>query len=390
MQAQGGSTAGPKGNIVEQATASAQDTAKAIHYATHSVIPQEWYAFRLGSVSLVAIGMALLILIAALLARWGALWAFARLAQAGGDGRDLRHQLRVLARRMLSFAILLTGLFFALSVIAWPERPVDWQLHVWRAYATLVICAVGLLAYSAGEALFAYLTGPSRTHAALVDKQLTPLLRDILRVALIVVVVVALLENWGYNPIALLAGVGLGGLAIAFAAQDSIANVFGSMVIHTDQPFRVGDWVRIGEAQGIIEEIGIRSTRIRAFDQSVVSVPNKSVTTENIQNFSAMRQRRIRLLFRLRYGTGADKVEEVLVAIRELIAQDGRIVQRGPIVNLEEFAPTGILVQVYCFADTADWAESLAIRDALMLSIMRRMEDAGVEFANVGVAAADK
>src|SRR5690606_30681737 len=119
-------------------------------------------------------------------------------------------------------------------------------------------------------------------------------------------------EAWGYNATTLLAGVGLGGLAVAFAAQDTISNVFGSIIIYSDRPFKVGDWVKIGTVEGDVEEIGIRSTRIRKFDKTVVLVPNKRLTNEEILNFTQMTARRLTQTIFLDKTNPPDKIEKAL------------------------------------------------------------------------------
>src|SRR5690606_42111412 len=128
-----------------------------------------------------------------------------------------------------------------------------------------------------------------------------PLLRKSLKIFIGVVGGLLLVQHVGYPITSLLGGLGIGGLAVALAAQDTLANVFGSVIIFTDKPFKVGDWVKIGDVIGDVESIGFRSTRIRTWPKTLVTIPNKIIANTQVENWSAMPKRRIRFTLPVTY-----------------------------------------------------------------------------------------
>lgn len=370
----------PGASLVEQATQSVSETAKTVQESTQAILPSGLQQGKHGVIDYAQVGIASSAILIALLLRWLVLVLLAKLAAlVARSGRELDHKLLGLTRRGASYVIVLAGLFVGLSSLYLPSKPTDWHTFAWRGFLTLAIAAASLLLYNIVDVLLTFLAGSQRSHAALFDRQLLPLLRDIVKVVLLVLAVAALVQNWGYNATTLLAGVGIGGLAVAFAAQDTIANVFGSLVIYTDRPFRVGDWVEIGDVEGTVEEIGIRSTRIRCFDRSIISVPNKSVSGTNIQNNSAMTARRINLVLVADYTTPADTLSQALAAIRELIAAQQEIRTDGVAVSLSEFGPAGIHILIQCFTYSVQWLEFLKAREDLMLGILQQLDGLGVK-----------
>lgn len=372
----------PGASLVEQATQSVSATAKTVQESTQAILPSGLQQGKHGVIDFAQVGIALGAISLALLLRWLVLMLLAKLtALVRRGGHELDQKLLGLVRRGASYVLVLAGLFVALSTLYLPVHPTDWHTLAWRAFLTLAIAAAVLLVYNVVDVLLTFAGGSKHSHAALFDRQLLPLLRDIVKVVLLVLAVAALVQNWGYDATTLLAGVGIGGLAVAFAAQDTIANVFGSLVIYTDRPFRVGDWVEIGDVEGTVEEIGIRSTRIRCFDRSIISVPNKSVSGTYIQNNSAMTSRRIQLALIADYTTPADKLSQALAAVRELIAADKEISTDGVAVSLDQFGPTGIHLLIQCFTHSVHWLEYLKVRENLMLGILQQLEQLGVNLA---------
>jgi len=125
------------------------------------------------------------------------------------------------------------------------------------------------------------------------EEPIIVLIQRAIKVFVLVVGGLIVVERMGYSIASLLGGLGIGGLAIALAAQDTLANIFGSLIVFTDRPFKIGDWVRIGDVEGFVEFIGLRSTRIRTWPKSLVTIPNKVLTNSNIENCSAMPLRRV-------------------------------------------------------------------------------------------------
>jgi MscS family membrane protein len=179
----------------------------------------------------------------------------------------------------------------------------------------------------------------------------------------------------------LLAGLGIGGVAIALASKDTVANLFGSLVIFLDKPFQIGDWIEMGSIEGTVEEVGLRTTRVRTFANSLITIPNAKFTTEAVNNWSRMKKRRIKMTVGLTYDATPDKVEEAVLRIREIIAADEKIRNDFYLVNFDNLGPSSLDLFVYCFTETTNWAEFLQAKQEFLLKIMRAVEELGLEFA---------
>jgi len=215
----------------------------------------------------------------------------------------------------------------------------------------------------------------------MLDDQLAPLLIKSLRIFVIILCVLFILEAFGQSITSLLAGLGIGGLAFALAAQDTVSNLFGSFTIFTDKPFHIGDWVRIGDAEGTVEEVGFRSTRIRRFDQAQVTVPNSQFIKNDVINFSAMKKRRIKFNLGVTYGTSPEQMTKVVEGIKQMIKEDYRFDHTFSMVHFTEFGDFSLSIFIYCFTKTTVWGEFLSVREEFNLKIMQLLEELEVEIA---------
>ena len=198
---------------------------------------------------------------------------------------------------------------------------------------------------------------------------------------IVVVAILMIVQLWGYDVTSLLAGLGLGGLAFALAAQKTLANLFGSIMIFTDRPFKLGDWIQIKHGEGVVEDIGLRSTKIRTFANTLISVPNADVADVPIENYSMMTKRRIRATIGLTYSTPPATVDRIVERIREHLAQNEAIDQGFWAVNFVEFGASSLDIMLYCFTITTDWKPFMDHRQALFLTIMRIVNEEGSSFA---------
>ncbi len=220
----------------------------------------------------------------------------------------------------------------------------------------------------------------ARTESKL-DDQLVPLVSKTLKVFVSVIGGIFVMQNLGVDVGSLIAGLGLGGLAFALAAKDTLANLFGSLMIFIDKPFQIGDWVVISGTEGIVEEVGFRSSRVRTFYNSVVTVPNAMVTTAVVDNYGARQYRRYVSNLGLAYDTPPHKMEAFCEGVRAIIARPPGMRKDYYLVEFKEFGPSSLTVMVYCFMVAATWNEELRIRTNLNLDIMRLASDLGVSFA---------
>jgi MscS family membrane protein len=188
-------------------------------------------------------------------------------------------------------------------------------------------------------------------------------------------------QNLGYSVTSLLAGVGIGGAALAFASKDAVANIFGSIVIFVDRPFMIGDWIEVGDVEGTVETVGIRVTTVRTFANSVITIPNAQFTIMPINNWSRMKKRRIKMTIGVTYDATPDKLRMAVDAIRGIIRSDDRLHQDFFLVNFFDFGASSLDIFCYLFTRTTGWAEHMQIREEFMLKVMEAMSSLGLSFA---------
>ncbi|MYE46958.1 MAG: mechanosensitive ion channel family protein [Chloroflexi bacterium] len=213
------------------------------------------------------------------------------------------------------------------------------------------------------------------------DDQLVPITNTALKVATLVIGVLFILGNLGVNVTSLVAGLGLGGLAVALAAQDTFRNLLGGVTIFADRPFQVGDWVVVGDLEGTVEHVGFRSSRVRTFYNSVVTVPNARIVDTSVDNMGLRQWRRYKTTLGVAYHTTPDQLQAFTEGIRALIRSNPGMRKDYYIVEFVDFGATSLEILVYCFITAPDWNAELRTRHVLNLDIMRLAEELGVEFA---------
>ena len=201
------------------------------------------------------------------------------------------------------------------------------------------------------------------------------------KIFIILIGVVALLQDWGINVTGFLASLGLGGLAFALAAKDTAANIFGGIAILTDNIFKIGEWVKIGNAEGIVEDIGMRTTKIRAFDKRLIIVPNSIIANSNVENFSRRDRRRIMMRIGLTYDTTLETIEKILKEIRIMLFNHPKIHNEPILIYFDEYQDSALSIFCYFFTKTAMWDEYLKIREDVNLKIKSIVEKNNASFA---------
>jgi MscS family membrane protein len=194
-----------------------------------------------------------------------------------------------------------------------------------------------------------------------------PLGRRSLKVFVAVIAVIAALQNFGFNVTGLLAGLGVGGLAVALAAQKTVENLFGSVSLVADQPVRVGDVCRFGDTVGTVEDIGLRSTRIRTIDRTLVTVPNAQFSTLALENLSRRDRMPVRATVTLPQGTSAERVREVLAALREMIVAQPKVDPDSARVRFVRMGGEHLEVELFAYVRTSRWEEFVDIREQIFL-----------------------
>jgi MscS family membrane protein len=193
--------------------------------------------------------------------------------------------------------------------------------------------------------------------------------------------VLMIAQSLGADVKAALGALGIGGLAFALAAQDTIANLFGSVVVAIDQPFKIGETIRISGNVGTVEDIGLRSTKLRLIDRSLMVIPNKSVAAESITNLARFNGRRVEQTLGLTYDTRADQMQELVEEIRRLILAEPEVDPASVICYFRDYNNSSLDIWIVYVVKDPDFHKHMALRQRLNLAFMRAVEARGLSFA---------
>jgi MscS family membrane protein len=208
-----------------------------------------------------------------------------------------------------------------------------------------------------------------------------PLARQVLKLSLFLVAVLSVLSVWGYNTSTILAGLGVGGLAVALAAQKTIENLFGGIAVIGDRPVLVGDDCRFGDRTGTVIHIGLRSTRIRTPERTIISVPNGQFSSMAIENISGRDKIWFHPTINLRRDTTSDQLLQVLASIREILTGHPKVETGKLPVRFIGVGAYSLDLEVAAFVTTSDYEEFLALQQELLLQMLRAVEHAGTSLA---------
>ena len=212
-------------------------------------------------------------------------------------------------------------------------------------------------------------------------KNLVPIGRRATKIFVLILAALSLLQNLGFNVGGLLAGLGIGGIAIALAAQKSLENLIGGVLVLADRPVKVGDFCRVGDHIGTVEDIGLRSSRIRTLDRTVVAIPNAEFSTVRIESYAVRDKMRLFSTIQVGYDTSPDQLRYLLVEIREMLYAHPKTLVDPCRVRFVNFGAYSLDLEVFVFIETKDWNEFLGIREDIFLRIMDIVERSGAYFA---------
>jgi len=285
------------------------------------------------------------------------------------------------AEKPLSWLILLLGIWGALMVVQPSSDVLPLMSIVEKAgrMFSIVLIAWFLWRLIDGFATYA-LARAGNTDSAL-DDQLVPFIAKTLKLFLVVTGVLVVAQNMGYSISGLVASLGIGGIAVAMAAKDTIANLFGSIMLLIDRPFVVGDWIKTSQFEGVVEEIGFRSTRIRTFARTLVNVPNSMLANMVIDNIDARSKRRIKMRIGITYSTTPEKMQQAIAGIENILAEHPGVDQEFSLVKFDNFEDSALSIFLYYFSKSKDWGTYLQVRQEINMQIMQLLESLGLEFA---------
>lgn len=243
----------------------------------------------------------------------------------------------------------------------------------------LMVVAWGLI--RSADVVFRRIAGSLHTGGRSELASVMPLAGRISKIVLVVGAGVMVLSSLGYPVTSLLAGLGIGGLALALAAQKTAENVFGSVSIGIDQPFRVGELVQVDGILGTVELLGLRSTRIRTLDRTLVTIPNGRLADMKVENLAARDRMRLSCTLGLEYGTTRDQLRTVLEGVRGVLREHPLIWPDTILVRFKELGASSLDIEVMAWFRVTDWGEFLEVREEVLMSFMGVVEEAGCSFA---------
>lgn len=276
---------------------------------------------------------------------------------------------------LLINAVLWNGV---IGMLALPQAPLN--VHLWLSIAGAVVvllvaayCAFHVVDVFAGIARRA----AEKTETRLDDQLIAPVTKT-LKLILVVVAMAAILELFDYSATGLVASLGIGGLALAFAAKDTLSNVFGSFVIFSERPFQIGDVIDVGGVNGVVEEVGVRSTQIRKFDKTVSILPNQTFTNTEICNLSKRDARRIRFEITFTHEVTSLQLEQFLISVRELLDRRTDLQADQSLVRLTNMNTSGLVVLILAFTKSTGYDEYMLAQEEILLGVRKLAEERGL------------
>lgn len=220
-----------------------------------------------------------------------------------------------------------------------------------------------------------------RTTGITIPDRLLPFLNTLIKMLIIILGIIFVLQELRFDVGALIASLGVIGIGISLASQDTVSNVFSFAAIVADNPFQVGDFIKTPDVSGIVEQVGTRSTRVRQLDQALVTVPNSMLTNTAVLNWSRLSKRRINFTIGVTYETSSEQMSALVYHIREILKSHEAVDQESIVVEFVEFGASSLDVIVICFVGIADWGQFTAKKAEINLQIMELVEELGLSFA---------
>lgn len=285
------------------------------------------------------------------------------------------------SEKPINFLIVIIGLSLSINAL---ELPSNWTNFTDPFIASLYTYTLFWLFFCMIAPLTRALFTVGNRFGRRVNEDLQHFSMRTAEVIIIVIGGVAILEQWDINVSAFLGGIGLAGMAIALAAKDTVANLFGTLMIFTDKTFHKGDWIQTPEVEGTVELIGLRATKVRTFAKALVNVPNAKMADSPITNWSRMTNRRIKMTIGVEYRTTADQLERIITRFRDFLSNDPNVErpERVPqMVHLSDFGASSININLYYFTITTNWEEWRQIQSDHIIAFKKIVEEEGSAFA---------
>ncbi len=296
-----------------------------------------------------------------------------------------------LTRKPLGSILMLIFIYIACELLSFPE---NWHLAsssefglrmiLFATYEILLLSCLIWLGLKIIDFIGLIFLAKAMKDDNKMNDHLIPFAVDIIKIIVLCLGIFLILGTvFNLNVGSLIAGLGIGGLAIALAAKETLENLLGSFTIFIDKPFIIGDLVKIGEITGTVEKIGFRSTRIRTFEQSYLTIPNKKMIDAELDNLTMRTSMRVKTNIGLRYDTPVNTIKEIISGIEEHLKNHPRV-SNDYVVKLNEFGESSLQVFIHFYIETTVWSEYMKLREEIMYLIMEAVHQSGGSFAIPG------
>jgi MscS family membrane protein len=277
----------------------------------------------------------------------------------------------------LRLLITIIGLHFILAVVEIPLAFERTQTQIFRA---LVAFTVFWTLFRLVDIVAAFVEASPQFFR--LDHTVLTFSKQVAKALILLFLFIAVMSSFGFDLAGVVAGLGIGGLAVALAAQDALANLIGYFVIVADAPFKVGHYVAVNGVEGSVEAITFRSTRLRKMDRALIVIPNQTIVNGTIINWSRVDRRQLRMTLGVTYGTTEDQLRAVIADIHSLLNEHERIIQsEQKLAEFVEYGASSLNILISCFLNTISWDELQAIKADINYKLMRILQTHGVGVA---------
>ncbi|MBR1942111.1 mechanosensitive ion channel family protein [bacterium] len=208
-----------------------------------------------------------------------------------------------------------------------------------------------------------------------------PILNKIIKTIVLFIIIASVMQAHGYSMTSLVAGFGIIGMAVSFAAKESIANIFGSIAILYDNVFDLGNYVKINDVEGFVHDISLRSTKIKTLDNSIITLPNNVVANSVIINYSVISKRHLNEVVGITYGTSDEKIDRAIEIIKAVIRDNNEIETNDSLIYLEKLNSSSIDIHLEAYVNYGDLANFRRVRQDVIKKILRQFRQEGIDFA---------
>ena len=277
--------------------------------------------------------------------------------------------------KLFMFAIIVT---VSIEILKLPTKPHILISHIIRS---IIIIAIFWGFYRGIHLVSALLEKWTEKTETELDDKIILFVDKVLGIAIITIGGMVVIQEWNYDVTGIVTGLGIGGLAFALAAKDMLSNIFGLLMILSDKPFSMGDSIEAAGTAGTVIDIGFRSTKVKKFDRTVVSIPNSVLANTSITNLTRRDKRRLKFTLGVTYASSISQMKAFISKIKEHLIEREDIQTDTVVVNFSDFGASSLDILVYCFTVSPDWGAFLETQESMKLKIMEIAEELGIGFA---------